>query len=122
MEKIEKTIKYTQLFNLYGVLLTDTQKDIFNDYFLLDLSLSEISENRSISRAAVEDALNKAIRKLDQYESELHLLEKNTNIRSKIQQLREKTTDKEVLNILDELMEDVNNGIWKFDRETFKNL
>ena len=56
MEKFEKTIKYTKLFNLYGELLSKSQKDVFVDYFLADLSISEISENRNVSRAAVEDS------------------------------------------------------------------
>ena len=68
MEKIEKTIRYTKLFNLYSGLLSDAQKDILYDYFFLDLSISEISENKGISRAAVEDALSKGTKKLDSFE------------------------------------------------------
>jgi predicted DNA-binding protein YlxM (UPF0122 family) len=33
--------------------LTAEQRDVFQDYYLYDLSLSEIAENRSISRSAV---------------------------------------------------------------------
>lgn len=104
MEKIEKTIKYTNLFNLYYPLLSKAQQEIFKDYFFLDLSISEISENRKISRAAVEDALSKATKKLDQTEEELKMYEKEMNIRSKVAELQEIIEDTEQLRILDEIL------------------
>lgn len=77
MEDLQKTIKYVNLFNIYSSLLTHTQQEIAEDYFLLDLSLSEIASNRNISRSAVEDAVRKSMQKLDDFESKMHLLEKH---------------------------------------------
>ena len=80
MEKINKTIKYNKLFASYKKLLSSTQQEILEAYFCFDLSISEIAENRSISRAAVEDALQKGCTKLEEYEEELHLVENKEEI------------------------------------------
>ena len=117
MEKIEKTIRYTKLFNLYSGLLSDAQKDILYDYFFLDLSISEISENKSISRAAVEDALSKGTKKLDSFERSVKSLEKSEKIRSKVEELSKLATNEEEKKIINELMEELDNGIWKSDRK-----
>ena len=117
MEKIEKTIRYTKLFNLYSGLLSDAQKDILYDYFFLDLSISEISENKGISRAAVEDALSKGTKKLDSFENSVKSLEKSEKIRSKVEELSKLAANEEEKKIINELMEELVNGIWKSDRK-----
>ena len=117
MEKIEKTIRYTKLFNLYSCLLSDAQKDILYDYFFLDLSISEISENKGISRAAVEDALSKGTKKLDSFENSVKSLEKSEKIRSKVEELSKLAANEEEKKIINELMEELDNGIWKSDRK-----
>ena len=111
MEKIEKTIRYTKLFNLYGNLLSDAQKSVLNDYFFADLSISEISENREISRAAVEDALSKGTKKLDNFESEVHFLEKIEKIRAKAEELGQIVDDEEEIQLAKELLETLEYGI-----------
>ena len=80
MEKLERTIKYNDLLHIYGSLLSETQREIAKSYFEFDLSISEIAEEKNISRAAVEDAIKKSISKLDQLEASLHILENNKNI------------------------------------------
>ena len=122
MEKIEKTIRYTKLFNLYSGLLSDAQKDILYDYFFLDLSISEISENKGVSRAAVEDALSKGTKKLDSFENSVKSLEKSEKIRSKVEELSKLAANEEEKKIINELMEELDNGIWKPDRKTIKNI
>ena len=52
-EIMEENIYITQLFDYYGKLLTDKQKEYFLDYYIENLSLSEIAENYSVSRNAV---------------------------------------------------------------------
>ena len=67
MKKFECTIRYINLFTIYKDLLTYTQQEIVGDYFLADLSISEIAEERQISRSAFEDALSKACKKMDDF-------------------------------------------------------
>ena len=118
MEKIEKTIRYTKLFNLYNGLLSSAQKEILSDYFFLDLSISEISENRSISRAAVEDALTKGMKKLESIEETLKCLNKNEKIRAKVEELSQIVDDAEEIRLVKELMEELDNGIWESNWKT----
>ena len=112
MEKIEKLLKYTKLFNLYGALLSEAQSSILNDYYFADLSISEISENKGISRSAVEDALKKGSNKLDEFESKLHCLEKNEKLRQKLDELYSLVDDEPEKEYVKKLMEDLENGIY----------
>ncbi len=70
-------LRYLQLWDAYGALLTDTQRELCELYYLCDLSLSEIAEEKGISKQAVSDALKKSRELLDFYESKLHVSENN---------------------------------------------
>lgn len=74
-------IEANELLDLYGDLLTGRQHEILSLYFEEDLSLSEIQENLSISKAAVHDALNKGIRAMEHYESLLGLRSRRQKLR-----------------------------------------
>lgn len=55
-----QTYRMTMLFDFYGELLTDRQKEFFDLYYNEDLSLSEIAENEGISRQGVRDVIVRA--------------------------------------------------------------
>ena len=48
-----QTYRMTMLFDFYGELLTERQKEFFDLYYNEDLSLAEIAENAGISRQGV---------------------------------------------------------------------
>ena len=73
-------IYYNNLYDYYGSLLTDKQKEYYEDYYFNDLSLSEIAENNNVSRNAVHNQLKSAIEKLDFYENNLKLYEKSLKL------------------------------------------
>ena len=56
----EKVVTMAMLFDFFGELLTDKQRDCFDLYYNDDLSLSEIAEYRGISRQAVRDNIVRA--------------------------------------------------------------
>lgn len=95
---------YNQLLDIYGVLLTEAQQAIAGDYYHLNLSLSEISENRQISRAAVSDALSIVKLKLNEYESKMGLLTRKDRAKEIYNQLL-LTTDKNTKELLLKLWE-----------------
>lgn len=76
-EVFEQRMRLGRLFDLYGGLLTDKQRDCLNMYFYDDLSLSEISEELGVSRQAVHDLLKRVEQTLEKYENKLGLLAKN---------------------------------------------
>ena len=71
---------YNELFDLYGELLTDNERDNFLEYYQEDLSLSEIAENKNISRSAVSKTINTVIDKLNNYENKLHMYQKKIKL------------------------------------------
>ena len=111
METVEKKVKITKLFNLYGYFLSNAQKEIMYDYFFMDLSLSEISENRNISRSAVEDAIKKGSAKLEKYDADLGLLEKYCQISYKLDELSAKVDDSKDVEDIKKMLEELNYGI-----------
>ena len=118
MEKVEKRLSNIQLFNLYSGLLSQTQKEILFDYLCLDLSITEISEERKISRAAVEDAIRKGLVKLEDYEKSVSMLQKMNSIKEKVESLMANCTDEEQLKVLKEIVGVIDSdGIWESDRK-----
>lgn len=65
----------SMLYDFYGELLNASQQQVVELYVNEDLSLSEVSEILGISRQGVRDSLNRAERKLEEYESKLKLLQ-----------------------------------------------
>ena len=96
MDKIKKTIRYNSLLKIYGNLLSKTQYVFADAYFSYDLSLSEIAEAHDVSRSAVEDAIKKALKKLDDYEKELKVLEKNEKILDLIVKVKDAEGDEKI--------------------------
>ncbi|MEG1072233.1 MAG: YlxM family DNA-binding protein [Oscillospiraceae bacterium] len=52
--------RMSMLFDFYGEVLTDRQKEFYDLYYNEDLSLAEIAENYNISRQGVRDAIVRA--------------------------------------------------------------
>ena len=65
----DKTVEMAMLFDFFGELLTDRQKECFELYYSDDLSLGEIAEEMGISRQGVRDNLVRAEHALREYES-----------------------------------------------------
>lgn len=76
---MEKKLKIGNLYEFYGQLLTDKQKEILELYCTHDLSFGEISEELGISRQGVYDTIKRAEKILDEYESKLELLKRFNN-------------------------------------------
>lgn len=55
-----QTYRMTMLFDFYGELLTERQREFFDLYYNEDLSLSEIAANTGISRQGVRDVIVRA--------------------------------------------------------------
>lgn len=73
---MDKIVHLSLLFDFYGSLLTERQKQVFEMYYQNDLSLSEISYELSISRQGVNDILKRTVIAMQHYESHLNLIDK----------------------------------------------
>ena len=67
-----KDLRFLRLWDLYGGLLTENQREITNLYFNCDLSLGEIAEQKGVSRQSVSDCLRKCKKQLEDAEKKLH--------------------------------------------------
>ena len=74
---LEKKQRVNLLMDLYEDLLTEKQREYLDLYYHEDLSLSEISLIKNVSKNAVFDNLKKACLHLENYEEKLNLLEKH---------------------------------------------
>ena len=81
---MDKDLEFVTLFSIYGNLLTERQKDLFNLYYECDLSLGEIAEINGISRQSVNDALKKAREFLLETEKKLGFAQKILKINEKL--------------------------------------
>ena len=77
------------LYDFYGELLTDHQKEVYEQFVLEDLSLSEIAESAGISRQGVHDLIKRCNKILEGYEAKLHLVEKFLSVKEKVQKINE---------------------------------
>lgn len=73
---MEKDFYYIELYQEYKNLLTENQSEVFNLYYLCDLSLGEIAEIKGVSKQGVSDNLSKTRELLVDYEQKLGLLKK----------------------------------------------
>ena len=81
MEDINRIII---LYDYYEVLLTESQKEYFEDYYFNNLSLSEIAENKNVSRNAVHNQIKNTVDKINNYEDKLKIYEKNKKVEALI--------------------------------------
>lgn len=88
------------LYDIYKDLLTKKQKEIFEEYYLYNLSLREIADNRAISYQAVSDSINKTENMLEQFELKIGMKKLQDDVQS-VYKLIKNTKD------LNEIKEDL---------------
>ena len=87
-DSLNKLYELSLLYDFYGELLKENHKQMFEDYILNNFSLSEIAEERGISRQGVHDSVKRTSRQLLEYEKKLGLLEKFRRIEEKVGQIQ----------------------------------
>ena len=87
-----------RLYDVYGALLTDRQRDLFELYYEQDLSLSEISEEAGITRQGARDAIGPAEAALRGFEEKLGLLARMDAAEAARQQVLKAAAELDVIN------------------------
>ena len=86
--KVEEKNTLIKLFDAYGALLSEGQEEVMACYINLDFTVSEIAQNLGVSRQAVKDSVNKAVKKLYEYEEKLAFVEKTDKLNGQIETLQ----------------------------------
>ena len=84
---MDEIYEKTLLYDFYGELLTEHQKQIYEKAVFEDLSLSEIADTEGITRQGVHDIIRRCGKILADYEEKLHLVDKFMKNRSQAEQL-----------------------------------
>lgn len=96
---MEEVIYLNELYDFYGSLLTDKQRDYFENYYFNNLSLGEMAENYGVSRNAIHKQLKIVEERLKYYEENLELLEKSKKAEELVQKINDKKLRDEILGL-----------------------
>ena len=83
-----KKYHLTLLFDFYGELLKESNREIYEDYILNDMSLGEIASERGISRQGIYDTIKRTVKKLEDYEEKIHLIKRYEIINHKVEDIK----------------------------------
>ena len=86
---MNKILEQALLFDFYGELLTEHQKEIYGQFIQEDLSLGEIAKEAGISRQGVHDLVRRCSQTLAGYEEKLHLVSRFMTVKEKVQRINE---------------------------------
>ena len=93
-KQVEKErVAQSMLFDFYGDLLTEKQRECCNLYYNEDLSLSEIAEQRGISRQGVWDNIRHAEDSMRGIEEKIGLIRRFEDTRAGLQEVRQMLKD-----------------------------
>ena len=85
----DKALEMTMLFDFFGDLLTDKQKEYFDLYYNDDLSLSEIAESTGISRQGVRDNIVRAENSLREFEAKTGVVKRFEEMQQNISKIED---------------------------------
>ena len=88
------------LYDIYKDLLTDKEREYFQNYYFEDLTLQEASDELNVSKQIISKTILQVTNKLKKYESTLHL----NKIYNVLTVIRETTTDENIKKELDKLL------------------
>ncbi len=97
---MEEILYLNELYDLYSGLLTQKQRQYFEDYYFHNLSYSEMSENYQVSRNAIFKQVHFTMKKLLEYERQIGLYAKNQKIKEIISTISDKSIQKQLEDLL----------------------
>ncbi len=110
---MEKIVEQGLLYDFYGELLTEHQRNIYEGVVFNDMSLSEIAEEQGISRQGVHDLVKRCNKTLAGYEEKLRLVQKFNQTKQMVEEIKElagaykRTGDKSLIDQIEALSEEI---------------
>ena len=109
--EMDEILEQALLFDFYGELLSERQKEVYQLYVFDNLSLSEIAQEVGMSRQGAHDLVRRSRAMLEEYEQKLHLVGKFISVKNKVQQIDglldeyESTRQEDVTHLLEQIRE-----------------
>ncbi len=108
-------MRQTLLFDFYGDLLTEHQREVYEDVVCNDTSFSELAAREGVSRQSIHELVHKCDRLMENYEKKLHMMEQFLWLKKMIQQIRDDASSEEDLpeqmsrirSLCDQILEDL---------------
>lgn len=100
-----KIVEQSMLYDFYGELLTEHQKNIYEDVVFNDMSPSEIAREEGIYRQGVHDLIKRCDKILRDYEDKLHLVERFMQTKKDVELIKKYSNECKVNNNLKEIDE-----------------
>ena len=101
---MEKIYERSMLYDFYGELLTEHQKNIFEEVVFDDLSLVEVAEAHNTSRHAVHDMVRRTTKTLENYEAKLGLVRKFLKLTDKVNEIKRLTDSETIRQLAEEIL------------------
>lgn len=76
--------RVSMLLDFYGELLTKTQFEVMSEHIYYDLTITEIANNRNVSRQNIHESIKRSQSILEGYESKLGLVKKFDQAKNEI--------------------------------------
>ncbi|MBO4864063.1 MAG: DNA-binding protein [Eubacterium sp.] len=86
---MDERLRQTLLYDFYGELLNEHQKNVYSAAIFDDMSYSELSNEFGCSRQAAFDLIRRIDKKLENFEARLGLLARFMDAREKMDSLSE---------------------------------
>ncbi len=85
---MEKIVEQGLLYDFYGELLTEHQRQIYEAAVYNDMSLTEIADEHGISKQGVHDLIKRCTKALQGYEDSLHMIKRFEAIKCQAEELK----------------------------------
>lgn len=94
----DQALHMTMLYDFYGDLLTDRQREFYDLYHNEDLSLAEIAENYGITRQGVRDVIVRAEAILNEFEEKTGIVARFMKVRNSLEEIQHLVDEAEQIN------------------------
>ena len=85
---MSKNLEMSYLLDFYGNVLTEKQRDMMQQYYNMDLSLSEIADNFGITRQGVRDSIKRGESVLLELEEQVGFADKYRSLMDGIDKIK----------------------------------
>ena len=106
-----KELEVAMLYDIYGDMLTQKQRDFISYYYDDDLSLAEIAQNEGITRQGVRDSIKRAEAQLFEFEERLGLKKRFDEMKSGLDEIVQMTEIINEVNMRTILSREINDAL-----------